>query len=181
MRFFKYLLVLLGFVFLSCSASKQTVKSDEPVRAIQEKTSVERNEEFDPLTLGDYRLEIDTAKPLDDTVDIAQLLRSASPADSASEPSKIRGFRVQLISTRNEEEARSVMRNAIISFAEPVYRDYDNPYYKIRVGDFKSRYDASKVQEQAIELGFQEAWVVRALIWDKPPKASSQQADDGDF
>lgn len=180
MRFMMYLSFMVCLVLIFCGAPKQPVKIEEPERAI-EVTTMQRDEDFDPLSLGDYRLSIDAVEPVDDTVDINRLLRSASPVDSSAAPAQIRGFRVQLISTRNEEEARAVMRNAIISFAEPVYRDYDNPYYKIRVGDFKSRYDASKVQAQAIELGFQEAWVVRALIWDKPVKGIANQKDDGDF
>ena len=120
------------------------------------------------MSLGDYKLDIDPQKMTDDVVDIDQLLRGDDIADGVTAKTQVQGFRVQLISTRDEEEARSVMRNAVISFAEPTYREYDNPYYKIRVGDFKSRYDASKVQEKAIELGFHEAWVVRAMIWERP-------------
>ena len=165
---------ILGFVvFIYCGGSQQTINTTDDIQIPDSKKNAEWNEDFDPMTLGDYALDIEGRKASDDAADIDQLLRGGAAADTAVQRSQIRGFRVQLISTRNEEEARAVMRNAAISFSEPTYREYDNPYYKIRVGDFKSRYEASLVQEQAIELGFHEAWVVRAMIWDGPPPQKS--------
>jgi hypothetical protein len=169
MRSSMSIFIVFTALFFYCGGSQPPVRVEEDVRKSAEKN--QWNEEFDPMTLGDYKLDIDAdaAKIADEAVDIDQLLRADKDIDTTAERSKIQGYRVQLISTRNEEEARSVMRNAIISFDEPAYREYDNPYYKIRVGDFKSRYEASKVQEKAIEMGFHEAWVVRAVIWDRVP------------
>jgi hypothetical protein len=178
MRFFILLLSLGFFMLMACGGTQPSVNTDDGVRIVEQPKDSEWNEDFDPLSLGDGRVDIDSQKRSDDVVDIDQILRSGA-GDTTSARAQIRGFRVQLISTRTEEEARSVMRNAAISFNQPVYREYDNPYYKIRVGDFLSRYEASNVQAEAIELGFHEAWVVRAMVWDRPaPQVEAGEASE---
>ena len=80
------------------------------------------------------------------------------------------GYRVQLISTRDGEEARAVKRDAVLSFEENVYVAFDNPYYKVRIGDCNSRFAAEILQEKAVEKGFVEAWVVRTQVYKEPQK-----------
>jgi hypothetical protein len=169
----KLVFIALGALLLTyCAGTQQGVNIDEKETG-DDQASVQWDEEFDPLSLKDYKLETDARNiESDDVVTVEQLLRGNSVEDTVFAGQEVQGFRVQLISTRDQEEARSVLRNAVISFSEGVYRDYSNPYYKIRVGDFKSRYNASKLQEKAIEMGFHEAWVVRAMIWDGPPKST---------
>ena len=165
-----YIIVSAALLLAHCAGTQQNTIIDDG----QSSDSSERekwDEDFDPLSLNDYRLDVEPRKSdFDDVVTVEQLLRGNSVQDTVAVGREIQGFRVQLISTRDQEEARSTLRNAVISFSENVYRDYSNPYYKVRVGDFKSRYNASLLQEKAIEMGFHEAWVVRSIIWDGPPK-----------
>jgi len=171
-------LVLGALLFVHCAGSQQQVVVEDEADP-KLKDGVPMNEDFDPMSLNDSRIEIkprhETGK---DVVTVEQLLRGDSVKDTVVSNREIPGFRVQLISTRDQEEARSVMRNAVISFSENVYREYDNPYYKIRVGDFKSRYEASKLQENAVEMGFPEAWVVRTVVWDGPPQKTAATEND---
>lgn len=180
MRFLIILISLTFFMLMACGGTKPPLNTNDNVRVIEQPKDSEWNEDFDPLSLGDARIEIESQTRADDVMDIDQILRSGA-GDTTAERTQIRGFRVQLISTRTEEEARSVMRNAVISFNQPVYREYDNPYYKIRVGDFLSRYEASKVQAEAIELGFHEAWVVRAMVWDRPAATDDNTDNASEF
>ena len=165
-----YIIVSAALLLAHCAGTQQNTIIDDG----QSSDSSERekwDEDFDPLSLNDYRLDVEPRKSdFDDVVTVEQLLRGNSVQDTVAVGRETQGFRVQLISTRDQEEARSVLRNAAISFSENAYRDYSNPYYKVRVGDFKSRYNASLFQEKAIEMGFHEAWVVRSIIWDGPPK-----------
>ena len=128
------------------------------------------------MTLQDYQFDFMNESD-DQSIDVEQLLKGGVIPEPLDDGVEISGFRVQLISTREEEEARSVMRNAVISFKEQVYRQFDDPYYKIRVGDFKSRYEATQVQEKAIKLGFHEAWVVRAMIHQNPINETSEESE----
>jgi hypothetical protein len=97
-------------------------------------------------------------------VNIKQFLKGENQPDSSVAMKKIAGFRVQLASTRNEEEARAIKRGALLDFEDNVYLTFDNPYYKVRLGDFISRYEANDLQELAIEKGYMEAWVVRTFV-----------------
>lgn len=172
------LLTITALLFLHCAGTRQDAAVEN--EAHQNLNSSEKmNEDFDPLSLNDSRIEIKPRKAtVNDIVTAEQLLRGDSVKDTVAGGHEIQGFRVQLISTRDQEEARSVMRNAVISFSENVYREYDNPYYKIRVGDFQSRYEASKLQEKAVEIGFPEAWVVRTLVRDGPPQKTLSNEND---
>jgi len=162
----KYFL-LIFFLFLlqfGCAGSKKTVVQQSVV-AESPIPNNEQDESFDPMTLGDINFKVTTTE--NSTVRVVtadELLKGDGMEKAPAESDEIAGFRVQLIATRDEAEAHAVTRNAVISFNEPVYREYDNPYYKIRLGDFNSRFEAAQLQEKAIQLGFHEAWVVRAMI-----------------
>jgi len=173
-------LILGALLFVHCAGTQQQAAiGDEAAPNL--KSGEHMNEDFDPLSLGDSKIDIEPRKETaNDIVTTDQLLRGGSAEDSVVSGRELPGFRVQLISTRDQEEARSMMRNAVISFSENVYREYANPYYKIRVGDFQSRYEASKLQEKAIKLGFPEAWVVRTVVWDGPPKKQAAAESNND-
>ncbi len=55
------------------------------------------------------------------------------------------GFRIQIVSTTNQD----VIRKARIEFSEldtdlKIYQVYDRPYYKLRVGDFLTKFEAEQ-------------------------------------
>lgn len=180
MKYLLYTLLWIPLLLWHCAGPQPEIGDEtRPVPPL-EQPSEDQNEDFDPMTLNDFELDVDSqpASSSVQVVDVEQLLRGDAVPDSLLEGQAIPGFRVQLIATRNEEEARAVMRNAVISFDEQVYRQYDNPYYKIRVGDFLSRYEANQLQEEAIALGFHEAWVVRSMIQSGSP---SQEDEDNDM
>jgi hypothetical protein len=151
-------------LFIYCAGSKQVSTTSAASTASVEEKQV-MDESFDPMTLGDFNMEVhESGGTSIQIVTADDLLKGAPAPDAADNSDEIDGFRVQLFSTRDEEEARAILRNAVISFSEQVYREYHNPYYKIRVGDFKSRFEATQLQEKAIQMGFSEAWVVRSMV-----------------
>ncbi len=154
--------LLLMTVFVAACAGTSSIKQTEQTQAVTAEDLLD--ESFDPQTIDDFALPSRApAEGAVRSVTAEELLQmAASPSSEGSE--EIEGYRVQLISTRNEEEARAVLRNAVLSFNEQVYREFHDPYYKIRVGDFKSRHDAARLQELAVQLGFKEAWVVRSMV-----------------
>ncbi|MDZ7296167.1 MAG: SPOR domain-containing protein, partial [candidate division KSB1 bacterium] len=90
--------------------------------------------------------------------------------DTVAQPSSVLGYRVQIVSTPFEEVAREVRKEALLKFEEPVYMVFDAPYYKVRVGDCISRFEAEELQQKAMEKGFGQAWVVRTLVSASPPR-----------
>ncbi len=166
------LCLVTSFLFFTfCAGPQPTVKPDQPEdKPVSRPPRGEQDESFDPMSLGDY--EVIDEKPASSTTapaaDIDQLLKGDALPDSLKNARKVPGFRVQLVATRDVEEAHALMRNAVISFDDQVYRTFDDPYYKIRVGDYQSRFEANTIQEEAVDKGFLEAWVVRTMVWNDP-------------
>jgi len=116
-------------------------------------------EDFDPAALDDYDIEVEESETGHSGMDASALNTVEMLMDSVGT-----GYRVQLIQTTEPEEAKDVERDAILRFDEGVYRVFDPPFYKVRVGDFADWYDAEKIQKLAIQKGFREAWVVRTKV-----------------
>lgn len=91
-----------------------------------------------------------------------------APAPSAA--AEVAGFRIQLFSTNNFDEAGAKKAEAEALFkGEWVYLQYDQPTYKIRVGNFVTRFDAERFRTLAIEKGFSGAWIVPEKVFKNPP------------
>ncbi len=72
------------------------------------------------------------------------------------------GYRVQVFTTTSLDQAREKEQEFTQSLKTyPVYKVYDPPYYKIRVGDFRSREEALALRDSLKTVGVEEAWVVR--------------------
>lgn len=84
------------------------------------------------------------------------------PKDSSvvQESSQI-GFRIQIYSTSNIDEAMNMRTNILAKMPhDSVYVVYDPPVYKIRLGDFPSRYEASTELPSVVNMGYPDAWIV---------------------
>lgn len=127
------------------------------------------DESWDPATLLEIKLD---SGRIDRDVLRPEQYESFLKGQSREETdvnAKANGYRVQLVSTRNEDEARSSMQNALNAFSEHVYLLFDNPYYKLRVGDCVLRSDADSLQQRAIRGGFSSAWIIGSQVNLHPP------------
>ncbi|MCH7681499.1 hypothetical protein IID10_19410 [candidate division KSB1 bacterium] len=157
--------ILLIFVFslvlfFACAGQEGAMVVTTPKTPASDVKGFENmREDFDPAALDDYDIEVEEPhvgfSGMDDpTLKMVEMLKdSIGP-----------GYRVQLIQTTEPEEAKNTERDAILRFDEGVYRIFDPPFYKFRVGDFADWYDAEKIQKLAIQKGFREAWVVRTKV-----------------
>ncbi len=103
------------------------------------------------------------------------------PKDSAvvQETSQL-GFRIQIYSTSNIDEAMRMRTNVLAKLPQDsVYVVYDPPVYKIRLGDFPTRYDASIELPTIVDMGYADAWIVPDNIVRRKviqvPRQSGQQ------
>ncbi len=83
----------------------------------------------------------------------------------------IPGFRVQLTSTPildDAIDARNEADTLLTSYS--VYIIYDSPYYKVRAGDFRTKYEASQAANYIASHGFPDAWSVPDNVFRNPPK-----------
>lgn len=86
------------------------------------------------------------------------------------EPEKdeqIKGYRVQLISTRKINKAEKIRNKAYDIFDHNIYINFQTPYYKVRVGDFVDYKDCRQVEKIAKKNGFPNAWTVRSVVYKK--------------
>jgi hypothetical protein len=70
-------------------------------------------------------------------------------------------YRVQIFTTKQMDAAMAVRDEAAALFGEEVRVDFETPYYKIRVGAFRSPRDAEPLLNEARRLGYRGAWTVR--------------------
>ncbi len=116
-------------------------------------------EDFDPAALNDDDIQIEDTDVTYSSYD--DVLANASETEMDS---LVTGYRIQLIQTTDHEEAKNAERDAIIRFDDDVYRVFDPPFYKVRVGDYVNWFDAQKIQKLAIQKGYREAWVIRTKV-----------------
>jgi hypothetical protein len=80
---------------------------------------------------------------------------------------KIEGYRIRIYRD-NSVNARQRSQDISDNFAElfldiPVYRSYDNPYFKVSVGDFRSKDDALRLYVRIKRL-YPKAYIVQETI-----------------
>jgi hypothetical protein len=76
----------------------------------------------------------------------------------------VMGYRVQLFVSTNYYEALAARDSAATKLSEDIYFDYEQPYYKIRAGNFTERQRADDVRDRAKTLGYSDAWVVQTKV-----------------
>lgn len=106
----------------------------------------------------------------DEEVEIVQKAHAQStgfmPLDIPSDSTVIveevtQGFRVQIFASSSIDEA-----NAAKAIAEGKYRRdsiyvvYDPPVYKVRIGDYATRFEANQQLTRLVNSGYPDAWVV---------------------
>ena len=164
-------LVLFIATVMGCSSSKNLVSGRNGAKDSAKATGIV-NEFFDPLILNEEDLQVKKTVSVEsksDHVDQGTIREIVS--DQKSE--LVSGYRVQICAVTDEARARQVQREAILKFInEEVYLIYDSPYYKVRVGNCMTRFEADKLQQLAVEKGFDDAWVVRTKIQQKTDGSS---------
>ncbi len=170
-----FISLVLMFIVNGCSSSGQMVKPIENPVPRSEKAGI-INENFNPSLPDENELEIKkTISPESKSDNIDDLLFQSS--EKAVLPEQADGFRIQICAVSDEEKAKQVQRDAIFQFLnEEVYLDYHAPYYKVRIGNCLTRYEAEQLQQIVMKKGFADAWVVRAMI--KPNSASPVQNEE---
>jgi hypothetical protein len=156
------LFCLMGCFVVACSTSQfngtETRSSSEA-----KKDKTQYREDFDPATLGQDDFVV-VPTPKTSSQDSTAIEPSDMNPEESSQEEGVQGFRVQLLATKIEDQAREEQRKAIFKFQERVYLDFESPYYKIRVGDCATRKEAETLRDKAGTLGFDNPWIVQSKI-----------------
>ncbi|MEA2076904.1 MAG: SPOR domain-containing protein [Candidatus Marinimicrobia bacterium] len=74
------------------------------------------------------------------------------------------GYRIQLISTQDLNEAIKIKAQADSLYSMPVYVDFEPPNYKVRIGNYITNEEAMSMKTVMRNRGFKYAWVVPSKI-----------------
>ncbi len=169
------LAIITSFLFLSCSAStgsryendnkrdKETVKKIDPDKP---NANAEEDFNFTPYR-ANFNLEDNTPsiKPIDkadvwygyDTTNLSSAKKTTF--------GKLWGYRVQVTTTDNLEEANSTRSDLYFKTNQKsVYVIFDPPFYKVKAGDFTDISDANSLSFKLIQMGYNESRVVKDSI-----------------
>ncbi len=126
---------------------------------------------FDPLALKEDSEVVPERYPADSrrtgetvTTDNGSAAEQADGQVDQAEPIGGQVFKVQVLSSKLFGEAKQAQRVAEEIFDQPVALDYEVPYFKVRVGAFRDRYEAERYSQRVRAAGYADAWVVAATI-----------------
>ncbi|NWF90588.1 MAG: SPOR domain-containing protein [Ignavibacteriaceae bacterium] len=168
----RFLTIFFTFsiLFLGCSASTDTRygnrQQDKVEVSSEQKVAVE--DEFD-LTPYRTKFEIpfDSSENTVNELDVWYDYEKIEPANEFQKTivDSIPGFRVQVVSTDNLEEANGIRSEVYFKTNEKaIYIFFEPPFYVVRVGDFKNINDAKATSFKLNQLGFSGTKVVNDII-----------------
>lgn len=86
------------------------------------------------------------------------------------------GFRVQVITTNRRNDASEAKARVMHAFPDyRTYLDFQAPYFKVRIGDFKTREEATELRDKLSDMFPSGVFVVPALINLSPDKELSNE------
>jgi cell division septation protein DedD len=84
-------------------------------------------------------------------------------------PVKTLGFRLQIFSASTRQAAEDARNRAKQKLSrDDIFIDFEPPYFKVRVGNFKTRKDAEKLLETIKKQGYETPFVVETQIQNSP-------------
>ncbi len=85
-----------------------------------------------------------------------------------------RGYRLQVLNTRSRDEAFKLKADFLQWFpSQQTYVLYQSPYFKVRVGNFRHRSEATSFKNQLSKYYPENAYIVEDLIEYTPSESAS--------
>lgn len=153
------LLIAAALLLAGCKTSERTRQQEQPPAAeTQRKAPLAQYEKtFNPADYDEDVAQVQKSHALENHINGDQ-----STADSTIVESEFhQGFRVQIFASVSIDEANAMKIAAAPKITEDsIYVVFDPPVYKVRVGDYRGRMEASQKLQKFVEMGFPDAWVV---------------------
>ena len=167
-------IAVIGLVFalaLSCGKTATVnVEERRPVSKEETKAPVEVIEklDFDPLGSELDRVIVPEAFAKDTSSEDGrqEIIGPAPPPDFGLAVDTSREaydvYQAQLFNSTVYSESFLERRIAEEIFDEPVFLDYEAPYFKVRLGEFRKKREAENYLRQIVKRsGYSDAWVLR--------------------
>jgi hypothetical protein len=149
----------------NCASSRKTTKDET-----HDKESPKYDESFDPLKLNDEKIEFKEENKKSTNQQV--IFPIENNQQTLKDENKLTdGFRIQLYATKDIESATIAKKEAEFVFVDDslnIYIEFDSPYYKLRIGDFRKRDKAEAFREIAREKGYPSSWIVKTKVWSNP-------------
>jgi cell division septation protein DedD len=158
MKHYFYALIVM-LLAVGC-VKQQAVAEEEPMgETMFEEIS---GEEVDTSSII---FEEEAPEEVTSTSFLEELEEETTPVPIISEPVTRQGYRVQIAAYTSEMQANSEADRARGMLGRSVYVQYIAPYYKVRVGNFTSKYEATQYKNQLRSTtSYTGAWVVGSEI-----------------
>ena len=154
-------LFLLSMLAAGCTSSKQVAAVDKPQNDQTKEKKLLLSEYEGTLNPVEYDQEIESAQKTNGTNQKQQNFLEIPKDSLMVREDVIQGFRIQIFSSSSVDETTLMKNLALEKFSgDSIYVVYDAPVYKVRVGDFLNRYEASQRLPEFIEKGYRDAWIV---------------------
>jgi hypothetical protein len=163
------IILLAALLVAGCSTSRESTEAQgDPAAELHAYESDFSPSDFDPeptpgRPISETPLERPEGTPSEET-----------PTLSIEE--EVQGFRVQVYTTENIDSAKAKKAEFEALFpGEWFYLDYDPPSYKIRAGNFLTKYEADRFARRLSDHGYRNAWPVRQRVYKDPPAPPSRR------
>jgi hypothetical protein len=173
------LIAVCACTLLAGCAGGQSAGSQDRTRSQTRRSGLAPLSEYEAtLNPADYDQEVDTVQKQQTEEHLAQPLDL--PRDTTSMVEQVlQGFRIQIFASSSIDEATAAKAAAAEKFtADSIYIVFDAPVYKVRAGDFVTRYEANQHLTEFNERGYRDAWVVPDRIVRRSPAKTPERSPD---
>jgi len=162
--------IIVAIIFYSCSAATDTRYSKDSEKEIS-KTKEKEIIAEDDFDIKPYRTKIEIPNEKKETNNKTLDLWFGYPENISEDQTQktvvdtIPGYRVQVISTDNLDEANGIRSEIFFKTNEKaIYVIFEPPFYVVRVGDYQNISDAKALSFKLNQMGFTGTKVVNDLI-----------------
>jgi cell division septation protein DedD len=164
-------LLAMGLIVFGCTAKKsmqkpQSATKDAPYQFKEEgkippvsETDAAEETDFEEVPLTEeevFEEEMDIPPAEEPVIEPAPALEMMD------------GFRIQVFATGDEETAEAVREAGELKLGLPVYTEFVDGLYKIRVGNCPTREEAETLLKRCKDVGYGDAWIVETRVHTSP-------------
>lgn len=172
---FKYIsFFLISILLISCSAStadRYNNEGNEKENKTEKNEAGNREENNKNFDMTPYRatfnVESKEKTTKSERPDVWYNYKTKTTSDTSASQivGQINGYRVQVFSTDNLEEADSIRTELYLETNQKaVYITFEPPFYKVKVGDFQKISEAKDLRFKLNQIGYTESRVINDKI-----------------
>ncbi len=164
---FYFLATIILISFSGCSATSFTGKK-KPVKTGSESrylTISEADKAYPPMVVEKKDPEKTVTKKSEIVTGQKSTAQSNTKQQSKGERTVAQGYRIQLLTTEERELCDSLKTQWEADLGLTIYRSFESPYYKLRVGDFETEDKAKELLRDLQKRKFDNVWIVRDRVF----------------